>query len=113
MTTTMAQTKGRRRTGRIRLGTWVIVIALSACLWGSAPLAQAPQRPPARPPAAQDEYVPIDQIPEHDKLPAAPYLIGAYTVAWLMVLLYVWSLWRRLTRVEQELKRVASTSLES
>ena len=39
----------------------------------------------------------MDEIPEQDKLPAAPYLIGAYMVAWLMLLFYVWSLWRRLS----------------
>ncbi len=38
----------------------------------------------------------MDEIPEQDKLPAAPYLIGAYMVAWLVLLFYVWSLWRRL-----------------
>lgn len=68
-----------------------------------------PQAAPAqRPPAAQDEYVPIDEIPEHDKLPAAPFLIGAYTFVWLALLGYVWSIWQRLSRVEAELKRVAS-----
>ena len=62
---------------------------------------------PAQPPAATDQFVPIDEIPEQDKLPAAPYLIAAYMVAWLMLLFYVWSLWRRLRRVEEELKRLA------
>jgi CcmD family protein len=70
-----------------------------------AAAAQAPQAP--QPPAATDQFVPMDEIPEQDKLPAAPYLIGAYAVAWLALLFYVWSLWRRLGRVEEELKRLA------
>ena len=48
----------------------------------------------------------MDEIPEQDKLPAAPYLIGAYMIVWLMLLFYVWSLWHRLQRVEEELKRL-------
>jgi CcmD family protein len=48
--------------------------------------------------------VPIDQLPEGEKLPAAPFLVGAYAVAWAAVLIYVLMLWRRLGRVEQELQ---------
>ncbi len=66
--------------------------------------AAAPQRP-TRPRAAQDEFVPVSDLPDSEKLPAAPFLIAAYTIAWLVLLGYVWSLWRRLTHVEQELKR--------
>ena len=54
--------------------------------------------------AAQDEYVPIDQLPESEKLPAAPFLIGAYVVVWGVLLIYVLSLWRRLGRVEADLR---------
>jgi CcmD family protein len=58
---------------------------------------------PARPTAAQDGFVPVDQLPAGDRLPAAPLLIGAYAAAWVVIFLYVWSLWRRLSRVEQEI----------
>ena len=68
---------------------------------------QAPTPARAQQPAATDQFVPIDEIPEQDKLPAAPYLIAAYMIAWLLLLFYVWSLWRRLQRVEEELKRLA------
>jgi CcmD family protein len=69
--------------------------------------APATQRP-SRPRAAQDEFVPVSDLPDSEKLPAAPFLIAAYTIVWLVLLLYVWSLWRRLTRVEQELKRAVA-----
>ncbi len=65
--------------------------------------AQAPAQPPGASPAAQDEFVPIDQLPAEDQLPAAPFLIGAYTAAWVLVFGYVWMLWRRLDRVQREL----------
>lgn len=54
--------------------------------------------------AAQEEYVPIDQLPESEKLPAAPFLIAAYVVVWAALLVYVLSLWRRLGRVEADLR---------
>jgi CcmD family protein len=62
----------------------------------------------AQPPAApQEGFVPIDKLPTAEQLPAAPLLIGAYAFAWVAVLLYVWSVWRRLDRVERELREVA------
>ena len=80
---------------------------LMLLLLGSVgPLARA-QAPPSQPPtttAAQDEYVPIDQLPNSEKLPAAPYLIAAYIVVWGALLVYVLALWRRLGRVETELR---------
>jgi CcmD family protein len=55
-------------------------------------------------PAQQNEYVPIDQLPPQETMPAAPLLIGAYILVWLGLMLYVWSLWRRLARVETEMQ---------
>jgi CcmD family protein len=98
----------------------VLLIAGSATLSAVQPPAQPatpgtpPQAPtrvtPSRPPAAQDEFVPVNDLPESEKLPAAPYLIAAYTIVWLVLLLYVWSLWRRLTQVEQELKQAVQSA---
>lgn len=106
-TTTMTRIMMTMKTSlRLTLASLALILGLS-----SAPaLAQQTPAPPAQRPAATDQFVPIDEIPEQDKLPAAPYLIGAYMVAWLMLLFYVWSLWRRLQRVEEELKRLAPGS---
>jgi CcmD family protein len=60
------------------------------------------QQPP-RTTAAQDGFVPADTLPPGDPLPAAPLLITAYAVAWLAIMFYIWSVWRRLSRVEGEL----------
>lgn len=80
-------------------------VVLSVTLAVAAPATMTAQGgQPPRTTAAQDEYVPIDQLPEEDKLPAAPFLVGAYTVAWLAILVYLLMLWRRLGRVEHELR---------
>ena len=37
-----------------------------------------------RPRPAQDEFVPVDELPPQEQLPAAPLLIAAYSVAWIV-----------------------------
>jgi CcmD family protein len=69
----------------------------------AAPLAQQP--PPSQ--DAKQEYVPVDPTQEQEQLPAAPLVMGAYAVVWVGVVLYLFSIWRRLSRVEQELAQVS------
>jgi CcmD family protein len=79
----------------------LVVLALVALL--AAPAAsRAAQQPPA---PANQEYVPVDTVEE--QLPAAPLVIGAYSVVWLALVLYLWSIWRRLARVEREIAQVS------
>lgn len=60
-----------------------------------------------QPPASQDEFVPVDQLDDpQERLPATPLVAAAYGIAWAAVLAYVWSLWRRLDRVDRELADV-------
>ena len=55
----------------------------------------------------QSEFVPISQLPPADQLPAAPLLVGAYAFIWLAVMFYLWSIWRRLNKVETEMHALA------
>jgi hypothetical protein len=69
--------------------------------------------PPAAPPPsttapAQDEFVPISELPADEKLAAGPLLITAYAVVWIVLAVYVWTLWKRFWRAEQDLKSLAS-----
>jgi CcmD family protein len=57
-----------------------------------------------QPPAGQEGFVPIDQIPPTEQLPAAPLLIIAYAFVWIAAMFYVWTVWRRLNKVEAELR---------
>jgi CcmD family protein len=64
----------------------------------------------AQPPPTQDakqEYVPVDPTQEQERLPAAPLVMGAYAVVWVAAVLYLWSIWLRLSRVERELAQVS------
>ena len=62
---------------------------------------QQPRKP------AEDEFVPIDQLPPGEQLPAAPLLITAYSVVWILVAGYLFSIWKRLGRVEREIADVS------
>ena len=42
-----------------------------------------------------------------EQLPAAPLVIAAYAVAWLVIFGYVWSLWRGSSSVEREIADVS------
>ena len=68
----------------------------------------------AQPPQQEDEFVPVKDLDNQEQLPATPLVIAAYAVAWLAVFLYLWSIWRRLSRVEGEMaslsRRVADRS---
>lgn len=61
----------------------------------------AMQQPPSEP---QSEFLPIDQLPPAEQLPAAPLLVAAYAFAWLAVFFYLWTVRRRLGKVETELR---------
>lgn len=60
----------------------------------------------------QNEFVPVTELPASDQLPAAPLLITAYAVVWLLLMTYLWSIWRRLDRVEREVASLVRRGAE-
>jgi CcmD family protein len=78
---------------------WVLLMACGPTIVAAA------MQPPTRP--ADEGFVSIDQLPPDEKLPAAPLLIAAYSIAWLVVAFYLWSIWQRLGRVEREIADVS------
>ncbi|MEK6630345.1 MAG: hypothetical protein AABY89_06395 [Acidobacteriota bacterium] len=69
-------------------------------LAGSVVALGAWSQPPA---ASQSEFVPVNSLPAVEQLPAAPLVIGAYAFVWVVLLVYLWSIWRRMRKVEQDL----------
>ena len=84
---------------------WRSVALVALLVAGPGAWAVGAQQPP--PKAASDEFVPIDQLPVQEQLPAAPLLIAAYSVAWIAVAGYLFSIWRRLGKVEQDIADVS------
>jgi CcmD family protein len=96
---------------KAHIGVAGLAILLFALIVPGRAAAQAqPQSQPQQPPAAQSEYVPADQLPaaQQEQMPAAPLVIVAYAIVWLALLLYLWSIWRRLQKVDRELADVAA-----
>jgi CcmD family protein len=75
------------------------VVLVSLAVPRSFAMTQQPPEPPAG-------FVPADSVPAREQLPAAPLVIAAYAVAWVLVFGYLWSIWSRLGRVERELADV-------
>jgi CcmD family protein len=55
----------------------------------------------------QSEFLPVKEVPASEQLPAAPLVIAAYAFVWIAFLAYVWLMWRRLGKVEQELSSLS------
>jgi CcmD family protein len=79
---------------------WCAVVLLLVS-WGIIAAAQPPQ--------PKGEYVPVDQLPPTESMPAAPLLITAYAFVMIVLFVYVFSVARRLSTVQQELNRLDAT----
>jgi hypothetical protein len=77
-----------------------LITLMSFALFSASALAM-------QPPAGQSEFVPVDSVPIADQLPAAPLLIAAYAFVWLAAMVYLWSIWRRLNKVEDDMRALA------
>lgn len=76
------------------------LLVLSLMLMGAVSLGAQPQ-PPA-------DFVPVENAPPGEQIPAMPLLGLAYGFIWVGVFGYVWSLGRRLQKVETELAELES-----
>lgn len=79
----------------IRTIAAVFVLTMSA-----APLVAQQQ------PKQQEQFIPIDQLPPQEQLPAAPLLVGAYAFVLLMLFGYLVMVSRRLTTIRSEVDRL-------
>jgi CcmD family protein len=75
----------------------LILFSLAAVL--SAPVSA--MQPPA---TGQDTFVSVYQLPPSDQLPAAPFLVAAYSIVWLIAMFYIWTVWRRINKLEGEFR---------
>lgn len=59
-------------------------------------------------PPGQSEFVPMKDVPQTESIPAAPLLVAAYAFIWVAATFYLWTIWRRLNRVEAEMRALAN-----
>ena len=81
------------------------VFALSLVAMSLAPLLAF--QPPS---TSQSEFVPIDQLPPTEQMPAAPFVIGAYALLWLIAMFYIWTIWNRMKKLEGDFQALQRRS---
>ena len=74
-------------------------------LTGAVAHAQQPPQP-QRPPG-QEEFVPLSEIPAEEQIPAFTLVAAAYAFVWLVLAGYVWSVARRLEKVESDVTAIS------
>ena len=60
----------------------------------------------------QSEFVPVTEIPQSEQLPSVPLVIGAYAFVWLAFMGYTWTMWRKLGKVETDLRTLSAQILK-
>lgn len=69
-----------------------ITCGLLALSWGISAQQQTP-----------DGFKPFDENAPRETLPAAPLVFVAYAIAWVAVAFYVYTLFRKITRLESDI----------
>lgn len=91
---------------RVKHALLAALVAAGLLVGTGAVAAQSQPAPTPQQPQQQDEFVPINELPPQDQLPAAPLLIGAYVFVLLALFAYLFSVARRLKTVEHEVQRL-------
>ena len=78
-----------------------LLIAASAMAGAAAPTQAVGQPPP------MGEFLPIEELTDEERLPAAGFLVAAYSIVWILAFGYFWRLSQRQSEVERELARLS------
>ncbi len=73
---------------------------------GITPPMLAQQPAASQPPTPTNEFVPLSEAAPREVLPATPLVFYAYGFVWVALLGYVFTIWRRMARVERDLADV-------
>ena len=79
----------------------IVILVAGVCLAMARPVAAFQPQPPQ---PAQEEFVPLDQLPPEAQLPAAPMVIAAYVFVWMAFVVYIYTIVKRMRRVEADLR---------
>jgi CcmD family protein len=99
------------KTAAFRQRAAALAVVVLMAVFAVAPLvAQAGSQPAgqSQPADAQGGFVPVKDLPPQEQIPAAPLVMAAYAFVWVALLVYVWTVWRRLARVEHEVHELSA-----
>ena len=78
------------------------LVLTAVLLAPAASFAQQPA-PPPQPPPAMEGFEPLSEVPPSEQIPAFRLVAIAYSIVWIVLIGYVWSVSQRLQKVEREL----------
>lgn len=81
---------------------WTLLVSFA--LLGVSAFAQTTQG------GTPDGFVPASSLPPGEELPAGRFLVAAYAFFLVLMLVYLWTIWRRLDKVEGEMKALQRRS---
>jgi hypothetical protein len=84
----------------------LLIAFVSALLLAAPLLAQEPPTPQGQSPAGQGEFVPLSSVRQVEQIPAAPLLVGAYSIFLVLMMYYLWTIQRRINGVEKEMREL-------
>jgi CcmD family protein len=87
---------------------WLLAVASGHAAARAADPASQPVAAGQPAQSAQDQYVPVRGLPSQERLPAPVLVMTAYGFVWAVLLVYVWTVWRRLMHVEREIQDLAA-----
>lgn len=89
----------RKLISAVRAASGVVLTVVVACTTLAAQ---------ATPPGQEGfrAATPEDLAAGQEHLPATPLVFGAYAIVWLVLVIYVLSLWRRIAKTEREVAEV-------
>jgi len=68
-----------------------LAMAVAFAIVASVNAQSAGAQPSGSAPPGQTEFVPLNELPPSEQLPAAPLLVTAYAVFLILMVLYVWT----------------------
>jgi hypothetical protein len=89
-----------------------LAIAVAFAIVASVNGQPAGAQPSGSAPPGQTEFVPLNELPPSEQLPAAPLLVTAYAVFLILMVLYVWTVWVRLNKVETEMRALEQRTMK-
>jgi CcmD family protein len=87
----------------MRLRVLLFAMMIAGALWLAGPSVALAAGTQPQPPK---DFVPVDEAPQGEQIPAMPLIGAAYGFIWVGVLGYVWMLGRRLQKVEAEISEL-------
>ena len=89
-----------------------LAMAVAFAIVASVNAQSAGAQPSGSAPPGQTEFVPLNELPPTEQLPAAPLLVTAYAVFLILMVLYVWTVWVRLNKVETEMRTLEQRTMK-